>query len=369
GQGQGQQSPFPTKPYSGYSPPSATYADRGVYVASVVPIVESVAQAEAVGYAAPVLFDRIFYLFHQVHRLWCWNRQIQYATGSAVTFKQLVAGYVTQLVIGDRLVLKVAAQSVLIAKRIVETAEHQVAFCKAGRRALDALCARHVLVVPSISTPNLLQNPLCAFLSPSTVAWLGFGAHNILYYFGDVLHSFLELGFAAFRLSMSLMDLTLASTLSVNSQSEAVQEFYINTARLMQDLAENRELLKASMDEYRPIIEKLLKQCDSRYTFEDLTYAVDRTAEGSGKAYEVVSKVAELTEDHAKNGLYALCMSLWGDAPNFLIPRRMREREMKQLIPRSHYANHSDHHASWGSRGCEGDGARCRPDAYAHGER
>lgn len=262
------------------------------------------------GWAVPLAVTVGFQGFHKVHRLWRWNRRIRDVTDQSGNFEKLVAGHLLQWVVGDPLLLRVAAQTILVARRILDCALQQMAFGEAYRQCKVALLQpawpTHDVVVGEV--PPALRK----IVSPSS--WLRWNL-RIRRLIAKVESVIWRTGLffrEGFRLSMCYMDAIEALSLTQEQGRESINELFINTSRTLEELVVNKTLILEELDTHKPLIRRLLKRVHASFTEEELTEGVRKALDKTELLYHVQS---HLPEQALRQGSYAFLYTTLGWAP------------------------------------------------------
>lgn len=263
----------------------------------------------------------VFSAFHNVHRLWWWYRKKEMYT-QPNNFLHLVSGHTLNFVLGDMLVIRVAAQALLIATRILEAVEQKVVFCLSWRKWTQSVRGHY--------TPHIRckwdKKTETSLFSPSTRNWAESLKRNAAARIDRVMKNTLGIGKNGFMLSMRLMDAAEAFSLSPETKTEAVSEFFLNGSKSISTIVENKERLRAGLIENKGLIDKCLSGIGSSYKSEQLIGAVSKTLEKTETTYNTVSKVAGVANNAAldtlKRGIFAFMntIGLASWTPDSLVP-------------------------------------------------
>jgi hypothetical protein len=196
----------------------------------------------------------LFALVNKVHGAWRWYRKAELYT-TPDRFFELLTGHFLHFVAGDLLIVRIAAQSLLIATRILECSQQQAAFCKTGSKWLLAFCS---------DSEEAGEQRL----------W-----ERVALRIRAVAHYSLKLLEKGFRLSMGILDALDALCLNPHASCDAMQESIVNIVKWIDAVVENREQLLSKVDRNRQIIERLLER--SSLSYDQFYAALSRTIEGT----------------------------------------------------------------------------------------
>lgn len=263
-----------------------------------------------------------FTAINKLHGVWRWYRRAELYSNPD-NFAQLLAGHAVNIIVGDTLILRIAAQCLLIATRILECVQQQAALINAGQSWLSAVKG-HYAPKAKISWKELSPHP---FLSPSTDYWLRSTGQSISYKVGRIARSTIILFVEAFTLSMKIMDAVDAFCLSPQTRNEGLNEGFINTIKWLDALTENKEELLNGLEDNRAIIEKIVS--GSPLTYETIHSGVEKTLDRTEKIQKRAKQAAsfsngllvEMGKKIASGGM--VLAGLADYRPTFLAPKNI----------------------------------------------
>lgn len=227
-----------------------------------------------------------FVALNRVHGLWRWYRRIELYRNPN-NLSQLIAGHAVNFLIGDSLLVRVAAQCVLISTRILECVEQQASLCREGKRWVESVKGHYPL--PVIDEWEH-KNTSC-WCSPSSMAWWKSASSTLFNRIKRVFWCTLNLVWKTFKLSMKVMDAVDVFTLSPETRNEGVNEFFVNSMKCLDTLVEKKEKLLQSLIDNRTIITRILK--GSPITYDQLLGAVERTLNKTELVHEKAQKISK----------------------------------------------------------------------------
>lgn len=226
----------------------------------------------------------VFTAVNQVHGLWRWYRRAQLYTNPN-NFAQLLAGHAVNLIFGDSLLLKIAAQSLLIATRMLECSQQQASLCREGKRLLEAMKGHY----PKPVEMSWIDRQPNSWVSPSSAFGWKVTYLNIRNRITRVALIALNLCKKAFTFSMSLMDAIDAFYLSPATSNEGINESFVNIIKWLDTIVENKESLLQGLKDNKSIIEKILK--GSPFQYDQLENAVAKTLEKTEAIHHHAKKI------------------------------------------------------------------------------
>ena len=112
-----------------------------------------------------------FISLNRVHGAWRWYRRAALYSNPE-NFSQLIAGHLIKFICGESALIRVAAQSVLIATRLIACAQQQKSLYKEGKRLIAAIKGDYAYPV---DVPWITDSHSSIF-SPSTIySWKFYG--------------------------------------------------------------------------------------------------------------------------------------------------------------------------------------------------
>lgn len=192
--------------------------------------------------------------FNQVHAAWRWYRKgILYSNPD--NFSQLLTGHVVNFVCGESTLLKIAAQSLLVATRLLECARQQASIYNEGKRLIAAIKGHYPYPLDIA-----WSNASCPFvLSPSSLYTWKVICLSAWHRVTRVAIIASKIFFKMFILSMCIMDTIDAFYISPTTKNEAINECCLNIIQWLDTLVDSKEVLLQGLTENREVIEKILK--------------------------------------------------------------------------------------------------------------
>lgn len=228
-----------------------------------------------------------FAALNKVHGLWRWYRRIELYR-QPDNLMQLLGGHIIDKVVGKAYVLRVAAQCLLVATRILECVQQQAEVCRCGKVWWNAIKGHY----PKNTEIKWEDSGTYAYLSPSTVHWFKMKGHMLWARIERVALLTLNLFKEAFKLSMTIMDVIDVFCWSPETSNEGVRESFVNITKWMDTAVNNKDELLAGIQNNRDLIERLLKK--SPFTYEQLYQGVSSTLDGTEILAKGIKKVSKM---------------------------------------------------------------------------
>lgn len=228
-----------------------------------------------------------FTALNKVHGAWRWYRRVDLYT-KPNTLSQLLAGHVVNFAIGDMLVLRVAAQCLLISTRVLECAQQQAKLSEALQKWIWTLKGYY----SQPNRQNWNKQPKYVWQSPSSIDWF----KRQWQAFKDRVERIVEctamVFFHCFKLSMRLMDAIDVFCMSPYTSSDGVNELFVNAMKWMDNIVENNEELLKGIETNKPLIEKILQ--NSPITYSHLHTTVLKTLEKTETIYHKAKTISSI---------------------------------------------------------------------------
>jgi len=120
---------------------------------------------------------------------------------------------------------------------------------------------------------------------------------------------------------MRYLDVIEAFSLSSATCDESINELFLNTSHLLDELTENHNFLVEELEKYDGLIEKILNKLGSSYHAEDLRNTLATTLEKTSHIYKGIKKIPKQLEWGLKDGAHSLLYTTTGWAPQILLPK------------------------------------------------
>lgn len=234
----------------------------------------------------PPIVWSAFMALNKVHGVWRWYRRVELYRNPD-NLAQLLAGHVINFVIGDRLMVRIAAQCLLISTRILECVQQQTVLQESCQTWMGAIYGYYPK--PCRRSWNLI--PSNSWNSPSAVGVLKTKCESLWNYAERVVRCTADVFVQFFTLSMNIMDAMDTFCLSPHTHNDAVNEFVVNAMKWMDNLVENSEELLDGIRSNRMIIEKIL--VGSPITYNQLHAGVAKTLEKTEMVHRKVKAIAD----------------------------------------------------------------------------
>lgn len=243
----------------------------------------------------------VFTTLHKLHQCWRWFRKAEIYTNSQ-NFQQLITGHVVNWIVGDKLVVRVAAQCILISTRILACVEQQIALHQAYQKWIHAIKGTH----PSQHYDGWKVKHSTSILSPSTSNWWNEKTLASTTRIKRIAAYSLELNAALFKLSMCLMDAIEAFSLNPNTQNESINEMFVNSDYCLERVVENKEFILHGLNQNKQLVQTILTGLQTSYTVEQLIQSVSRALGTAEKVQHVAQVSGGMTKELTKRTLFGL---------------------------------------------------------------
>ena len=213
-----------------------------------------------------------FRIIHFIHKIWYWCRRFDLYKNPD-NFLKLAAGHTLNWVAGDRALIRIAAQAVLIGTRVIENVKEQSALVKESKnfwRTVTNPYSISMRIKYEEFEPNKWISLKTRYKWKIRIRIL---TRKIVKISVASFHIIKRL----FILSMKTMD--AASAFSYGNphlRQESLNEFFINSSKCMEELIQNREWLVNSLKKNKGVIDTLLKNSFSIFTVDQLINTIEK---------------------------------------------------------------------------------------------
>lgn len=275
--------------------------------------VQQINTAFAVAENIPSPLMAFVYGINRIHGLWRWHRRADDLYRSENSLHQLLAGHSLQWLVGQRLIVKIAAQVVLVVRRLTDLVAQQRRLAASYRDWKQAITWQYQ---PPLMTWNATALP-----TSYTKLRIKITLHRLTHRLYRIAITTFYLIKDAFLLSMRMLDQVEAMSLNPATREAAVNELFLNSSRLMDQLSKDKPLLLKELRENKTIVQYLLDKMNLKYTAEDLAKVIESTIDKAEVARNGWSVVQESLTEGIKDGMYTIIDGLFGTAPEFLLPK------------------------------------------------
>ncbi len=259
------------------------------------------------------------HLMNRVHWVWRWHFMVTQVYANTTNLKKLIAGHILHYVMGDNIILRIAAQVTMIATRIVQLGKQKVATYVAYCEVYHAIACTYPLRV-RVRLPRVGDSWALDILGPDQYIWMMKKKEAFLLYVARIIRCVAHLFQEMLKVSMCYMDVIEAFSLNSATRDEAVNHFFLNATRLLDEIAENKQTIHAELLRHKHLIQQILSSLGSPCQAEQLIGAVAATLTPVERTYNAAKVIYDQGEDFVKHGLSSLALS-FGWQPGFLLPK------------------------------------------------
>lgn len=231
-----------------------------------------------VGNRLPPFLWTVFTAFNKIHGVWRWYRRAEIYSNPD-NLAQLLSGHAVNLILGDVLLLRVAAQCLLISTRVLECVQQQASLYRAGQRWIKAIKGHY---------PHPLKHTWSkhqvSWGSPSFIAEWQEKSRLLWHRIERIVICTSAVFFHLFQLSMRIMDVVDVFCLNPHTRNEGINEGFVNMMKWLDHLVENKEELLEGIEANQALIERILK--GSPITYQQLQSHVVNTLEKTEVVYQ-----------------------------------------------------------------------------------
>jgi hypothetical protein len=202
----------------------------------------------------------VFVVFNKIHATWRWYRRYNLYTQQQ-SMAQLFAGHVVDNIISETHFLRIAAQSLLIATRILECVKAQEDFCNNYGAWKRGLTGNY-----TISRPVRWRTEPVGPFSASTVSQMEHFGARAKERVVRVASTTSQLAKSMFFLSMKVMDTLDAINWTPEARRDAVVESFVNIGIWLDTAVNNKETLLDGLERNKRLIEHILTMTPVSYS-------------------------------------------------------------------------------------------------------
>ena len=221
-------------------------------------------------YRMPSATWAIFTTLHKIHQCWRWYHKAEIYTNPQ-NFQNLLTGHLVNWVVGDNLLVRIAAHCVLITTRILACVEGQIAVHRAYQEWIDSFKRTY----PHHTQWKTYDN--ISICSPSLANWGHAALSGIINRIKQITICTLRLVGELFALSMCLMDAIEAFSLNPQLRHESINEVFVNSNYCVDQLIENKEFMLARLKNNKQLVSMILTGIGTNYKVEQLIETVEKT--------------------------------------------------------------------------------------------
>ncbi len=233
-----------------------------------------------------------------IHRIWRGTRTARAAT-SVPKFMTYLGGVGLNLAYGDRRGVKIAAQTVLIATRVVESIEHLVTLNLYFSEIKREVCGETILPMKA----EWKKPGAVVFMSPSIQENAKTGLMTLKHRISRVAYLVAMIVYHIFDLSMCIYDASKGFDIDNEHVSDNINEIFTNGYTMWNKLTTDLPLLAEKLEEHSKVIDVLLhKMSNSPFKTSHLL----KVCMAGANALNHIDAASEALGRVASNGLEAI---------------------------------------------------------------
>lgn len=251
----------------------------------------------------------------KIRLLWSWYRWGKVYTNENNWYK-LVAGHVVNYVFGDSVILRIAAQCILIANRIFKCVNQTVKLSQDYHKWVDAIKGNysHQHSMRKVSAVYEMTNAGCC---QST-----FGA--VWERIKRVAIATFNLIKRVFKLTMYFMDAIDSFYISPATRNESINQLFVNGTSFLDNLVKNQERLLDMIENNRKLVAHILSGVGSTFTVAMLVDTISKTLATAETVQSVVNAGGGVLKKTAKHAIFgaATMVGMAKHLPTSLVPTK-----------------------------------------------
>lgn len=230
------------------------------------------------GYRLPPFLWTAFTALNKVHSVWRWYRRAELYSNPD-NLAQLLSGHVVNLVLGDVVLLRIAAQCLLVSTRVLECVQQQTVLYQSAQRWVNAVKGHYPRPLRHSWSKQQVR-----WGSPSFIAECQEKSRLLWHRIERIVICTSAVFFHLFQLSMRVMDVVDAFCLSPYTRNEGINEGFVNVMKWLDHLVENKEELLDGIAANQALIERIVK--GSPITYQQLHSNIINTLEKTEAVYK-----------------------------------------------------------------------------------
>lgn len=233
----------------------------------------------------PPLVWNAFALVNKIHATWRWYRRIDLYRNPD-NFSQLLIGHIVNFLIGESRILRLAAQCLLVATRLLECVQQQSSLRKSWKKLVAEIRGDRPVIVFT------KWEKAATYLSPMTNYWWKYHIQHLWMKIQRISVKVFSLLKNAFKLHMKMMDALDAICWDASTDHDAIPESFVNIKKWLEAAIKNKEQLLQGIDSHREVVEKLLKY--SSFTFQQLHDGLEKLLKKTETVYIHTERISRL---------------------------------------------------------------------------
>lgn len=221
----------------------------------------------------PTPINIAIHLLNRIHWVWRWNFTFTQVVGNSTNLKKYIAGHILSFVAGDFIIVRVAAQVVLIVTRLYDLGYQKVQTYYAFCALYDAALIHPISVKVELPADSLLKD----VLGNSSYLWIRKESEKVKIYCTRVALAAIELLKQMFYTSMCYMDVIEAFTINPEVTNTAINHIFVNSSRMLDEMSENKQHIYATLKRYKGLVEEILVSIGSPCNADTLISTVKKT--------------------------------------------------------------------------------------------
>lgn len=260
----------------------------------------------------PGIVWNFFTVVHRVHRIWRWYRKAEIYSNPN-NFYSLVAGHVLNFALGDNMVVRIAAQCVLIANCITKCVSQIVSLSRTYRKWIHSFGGNDYQCKSMRKTNEIYEGQRGVFKNFFT---------PIIERIKKVAKATFKLLKSIFKLSMKFMDAIESFSMSPVTQNESINELFINGASFLDKMVKNQQLLLDTLENNKPLVSNILIGIKSSITADQLTETVSKSLSVTSTVQKISNAGGGALKNFAKHAVFGAAALVGVDKhlPKFIVP-------------------------------------------------
>lgn len=262
------------------------------------------------------------HLLNRLHWIWCWHVQCVMVYTNSGNLKKYLGGCFLNSIAGNSSFLRGAAQVVLATRRILDCGRQKGHVYQAWQAIGDTWNTDYE---PYVSVRISADPDQAGFLErlceDDSYTWVETHRQIFTLRTRDIWTCVKKLFWELLQLSVCYRLVIEAFSLDADVRTAAVNELFVHTSHILQDLSENRKVIHAELMQNRRLIQQVINTLGADTRAETLIDAVGSTLSVAESAYSTTSVICNTVGGGFRDGVATLLHTSLGWTPHLLLPK------------------------------------------------
>lgn len=262
------------------------------------------------------------HILNRIHWIWCWHVQYVTVYTNSDNLKKYMGGCLLNSLAGNSSLLRGAAQVVLATRRILDCGRQKGQVYQAWQAIGNTWNTDYE---PYVSV-RVSANPdqagfLERLLENDAYTWVETHRQIFALRTRDIWSCVKRLFWELLQLSVCYRLVVEAFSLNADVRTAAVNELFVHTSHIFEDLSGNRKVIHAELLQNRRLIQQVIHMLGIDTRAETLIDAVGSTLSVAESAYSSTSVICNTLGSGFRDGIATLLYTSLGWTPDLLLPK------------------------------------------------